>query len=101
MSSDLTCKAVHIYHPMIARAVTALRRSGNYSDTIARQLALVISGLSTTVERETELRNIYVAVQFTTLPKKFSPALQELSVQIVRLLGGIAQLRAISSLQKS
>jgi len=92
-------EAVHIYHPMIARAVTAFRRSSNYSDSIARQLAAMISGLPSTLEREAELRNIYVAVQFTALPKKFTPALQELSLQIVRLLGGIAQLRAISSLK--
>ncbi len=94
------CSAVHIYHPMIARAITAFRRTENYSDNISRQLAGMISGLPSTEAREAELRNIYVAVQFTALPKKFAPALQELSLQIVRLLGGIAQLRAISSLKQ-
>jgi len=91
--------AVHIYHPMIARAATAYRRSENYGDNISRQLAAMIGALPSTEEREAELRNIYVAVQFTALPKKFAPALQELSLQIVRLLGGIAQLRAISTLR--
>ncbi len=89
--------AVHIYHPMVARAVNAYRRSPNYSDNIARQLSCLIGPLHTTAAREAELRNIYVAVQFSTLPKKFTPALQELSLQIVRLLGGIAQLKSIST----
>ncbi len=95
------CKAVHIYHPMIARAITVYRNSENYSDGIARQLATIIGALPSTTAREIELRNIYVAVQFTALPKKFMPALQELAVQIVRLLGGITQLRAISSIRIS
>ena len=90
------CKAVHIYHPMIARAITAYRGSQNYSDSIARQLAEIIGALPSTKAREAELRKIYVAVQFTALPKKFMPALQELALQIVRLLRGIAQSRAIS-----
>jgi hypothetical protein len=84
---------------MIARAVTAYRRSENFGDGISRQLAAVIGALPSTEAREVELRNIYVAVQFTTLPKKFSPALHELSLQIVRLLGGIAQLRAVAPLK--
>jgi hypothetical protein len=92
--------AVHIYHPMIARAVTAYRRSENFGDSISRQLASMIGALPSTEAREAELRSIYVAVQFTALPKKFSPALHELSLQIVRLLGGIAQLRAIASLKQ-
>jgi len=91
--------AIHLYHPMIARAVSAFRRNENYSDNISRQLSSLIGALPSTEDRESELRNIYVAVQFTALPKKFAPALQELSLQIVRLLGGIAQLRAISSLK--
>ncbi len=94
------CRAVHIYHPMIARAITAYRRTENYGDNISRQLSGMIGALPSTEAREAELRNIYVAVQFTALPKKFSPALQELSLQIVRLLGGIAQLRAISALRQ-
>jgi hypothetical protein len=91
--------AVHIYHPMIARAITAYRRTPNFSDSISRQLATMMSLLPSTSARENELRNIYVAVQFTTLPQKFAPALQELSLQIVRLLGGIAHLKAIATLK--
>jgi hypothetical protein len=92
-------EAVFLYHPMVARAINAYRRSPNYSDSIARQLSSLIGPLRSTADRESELRNIYVAVQFTTLPKKFAPALQELSLQIVRLLGGIAQLKSISHSQ--
>jgi hypothetical protein len=92
-------EAVFLYHPMVARAINAYRRSPNYGDSIARQLSSLIGPLHSTAAREAELRNIYVAVQFTTLPKKFAPALQELSLQIVRLLGGIAQLKTISTQQ--
>ncbi len=92
--------ATYIYHPMVARAINAyLRTPNNFGDSIARQLSSLIGPLHSTSTREDELRNIYVAVQFSVLPKKFAPALQELSLQIVRLLGGIAQLKAVATLQ--
>lgn len=85
----------HIYHPMIARAATAFRKGGNYGQLIADDLGRAIAALPTNEERHAELQRIYVGVQFTGWPKHLRPALDELSLQVVRLLGGIAQLRAI------
>lgn len=93
------CNPMHLYHPMIARAMTAYTRTPNYSDSISRQLAAVIGALQSMPEREDELRRIYVAVQCSALPQKFTPALHELAHQVVRLLGGIEQLKAISTLR--
>ena len=90
---------LHIFHPMIARAMTAYNRTPNFGDNISRQLASLIGDLQSMGEREDEVRRICVAVQCSLLPQKFMPALHELAHQVVSLLGGIEQLKAISTLR--
>jgi hypothetical protein len=94
------CIEIRLIHPMIARAISVHRQNKNYSDGIARQLASMIGALPSANEREDELRRIHAAVQRTRLPQKFRPALDELAVQIIRLLGGLATLKAVDSLRR-